>query len=71
VPYRRPVTVAPGIQATWTEAGHMLGSGSILLQVYEDGVAKRVVFSGDLGPRGAPILRDFEPFHAADLVFLE
>lgn len=71
VPYQRPVTVAPGIQATWSEAGHMLGSGSILLQVVEDGRIKRVVFSGDLGPRGAPILRDFEPFHAADAVFLE
>ncbi len=71
VPYRRPVTVAPGIQATWSEAGHMLGSGSILLEILEDGRTKRVVFSGDLGPRGAPILRDFEPFHAADTVFLE
>lgn len=71
VPYRRPVTVAPGIQATWTEAGHMLGSGSIELQVVEEGKVKRVVFSGDLGPRGAPILRDFEPFRGADVVFLE
>lgn len=71
VPYQRPVTVAPGIQATWSEAGHMLGSGSILLEILEDGRTKRVVFSGDLGPRGAPILRDFEPFHAADTVFLE
>ena len=71
VPYRRPVTVAPGIQATWSEAGHMLGSGSILLEILEDGRTKRVVFSGDLGPRGAPILRDFEPFHAADTAILE
>ncbi len=71
VPYQEPVTVAPGIQATWTEAGHILGSGSIQIQSTEEGRTRRVVFSGDLGPRGAPILRDFEPFHAADLVFLE
>jgi metallo-beta-lactamase family protein len=71
VPYGRPVTVAPGIQATWSEAGHMLGSGSILLEVMEAGTIRRVVFSGDLGPRGAPILRDFEPFASADTVFLE
>lgn len=71
VPYQKPVTVAPGIQAIWTEAGHMLGSASIQLLVEEDGRTKRVVFSGDLGPRGTLILRDFEPFHAADLVFLE
>jgi metallo-beta-lactamase family protein len=71
VPYQKPVPVAPGIQAIWTESGHMLGSASIQLIVAEDGRQKRVVFSGDLGPRGALILRDFEPFKHADLVFLE
>ena len=71
VPYQQPVAVAPGIQAIWTEAGHMLGSASIQLIVQEDDRQKRVVFSGDLGPRGIPILRDFEPFHHADTVFLE
>ena len=71
VPYQQPVNVAPGIQAIWTEAGHMLGSASIQLLVEEDGRTKRVVFSGDLGPRSAPILKEFEPFKQADLVFLE
>jgi metallo-beta-lactamase family protein len=71
VPYAEAVQVAPGVQAIWAEAGHMLGSASIQLIVQEDGREKRVVFSGDLGPRGVPILRDFEPFHHADLVFLE
>src|SRR5262245_60319459 len=71
VPYQKPVTVAPGIQAIWQESGHMLGSASIQLIVEEDGRQKRVVFSGDLGPKGALILRDFEPFKHADLVFLE
>src|SRR5512137_1310036 len=71
VPYQQPVTVAPGIQAIWAEAGHMLGSASIELIVDEDGCQKRVVFSGDLGPKGALILRDFEPFQHADMVFIE
>jgi metallo-beta-lactamase family protein len=71
VPYRQAVTVAPGIQAVWTEAGHMLGSASIQLIVDDGGKSKRVVFSGDLGPKNAPILRDSEPFRHADLVFLE
>jgi metallo-beta-lactamase family protein len=71
VPYQQPVTVAPGIQAIWAESGHMLGSASLQLIVQEDGRQKRVVFSGDLGPKGALILRDFEPFQHADLVFLE
>jgi metallo-beta-lactamase family protein len=71
VPYRDPVPVAPGIQARFTEAGHMLGSASIQLVVEEEGRQKRVVFSGDLGPKGIPILHGFEPFHSADMVFLE
>jgi metallo-beta-lactamase family protein len=71
VPYQQPVTVAPGIQAIWAESGHMLGSASIQLIAEEDGRQKRIVFSGDLGPKGALILRDFEPFKQADLVFLE
>jgi metallo-beta-lactamase family protein len=71
VPYLKPVQIAPGIQAIWSESGHMLGSASIQLIVQEDGKTKRVVFSGDLGPKGALILKDFEPFKQADLVFLE
>jgi metallo-beta-lactamase family protein len=71
VPYQEPVPVAPGVRAIWAESGHMLGSASIKLLVEEDGKQKSVVFSGDLGPLGAPILRDFEPFHEADLLFLE
>lgn len=71
VPYQQAVSVAPGVQAIWAEAGHMLGSASIQLLVDEGGTRKRIVFSGDLGPKGVPILRDFEPFQQADLVFLE
>lgn len=71
VPYQQPFQVAPGIQAIWAESGHMLGSASIQLIVEEDGRTKRVIFSGDLGPKGALILKDFETFKQADLVFLE
>ncbi len=71
VPYGQPVAVAPGMHAVWTESGHMLGSASIKLLVQEDGREKRVVFSGDIGPQGVPMLRSFVPFHDADMVFLE
>ena len=71
VPYAKTVPVADGVTATFVEAGHMLGSASIKLTVDEDGNQKSIVFSGDLGPKGIPILRDFEPFHHADVVFLE
>jgi metallo-beta-lactamase family protein len=70
-PYQQPVPVAPGIQAIWAESGHMLGSASIQLLVQEEGQTRRIVFSGDLGPRSALILKEFEPFQQADLVFLE
>lgn len=49
----------------------MLGSASIKLTVEEDGGSKSLIFSGDLGPIGIPILREFELFHHAYLVFLE
>jgi metallo-beta-lactamase family protein len=71
VPYQQDFQAALGITAIWHDAGHMLGSASIQLVIEEDNKTKRVVFSGDLGPRSAPILREFEPFQQADLVFLE
>lgn len=71
VPYNEPVEVAPGVTAQWDEAGHMLGSASIHLTLTDDSGTKTAVFSGDLGPRDAPILRDAEPFRQAQTVFLE
>jgi metallo-beta-lactamase family protein len=71
VPYGEEVQVAPGVTACFAEAGHMLGSSSILLHAQQNGTSKRIGFSGDLGPIGAPILRDFDPFTRADAVFLE
>lgn len=71
VPYDKPVQIVPGVQAIWIESGHMLGSASIQMVVEEAGRQKRVVFSGDVGPRGALILKDYDTFSKADLVFLE
>ena len=71
VPYHEPIAVAPGVQARFVEAGHMLGSASLQVVVEEGGARRTVVFSGDLGPHGAPILRDAEPFSQADVVFIE
>jgi metallo-beta-lactamase family protein len=71
VPYDQPVPVAPGIEARFVEAGHMLGSTSIQLSITEKSRKITVVFSGDIGPRNVPILKDAEPFHKAAVVFLE
>lgn len=77
VPYAEGTEVAPGIEATWVDAGHILGSASIHLRVREPalpgsaGAERTIVFSGDLGPRGAPLLRDATPPTRADVVVLE
>jgi metallo-beta-lactamase family protein len=67
----RPFEPVKGVTVTLKEAGHMLGSTSIQLATTTGGKKRTVVFSGDLGPRGAPLLNDPEPFHEADVVFLE
>lgn len=65
------IAVAPGITAKWIEAGHMLGSGSIELTVTEGNKTNIIIFSGDLGPLTMPLLKPFEHFSKADLVFIE
>jgi len=69
--YDDPVEVAPGVVVRAVEAGHILGSVCIEMTVEENGAKRVVVFSGDLGPRGAPLHRDPTPFKHADLVFME
>ena len=71
VPYDDPTEVAPGIRARWVEAGHMLGSASIQLCIQDEGAEKTLVFSGDIGGRGMPILKDAVGFHKADVVVME
>lgn len=71
VPYEEPVIIAPGVRARWVEAGHMLGSASIQVCIEEDGVKKTIVFSGDIGSKGAPILKDAVGFDSADVVVME
>jgi metallo-beta-lactamase family protein len=71
LPYDKPITIAPGVTVRAVEAGHMLGSVSLELTIEEKGTRKVVVFSGDLGPRGAPLHRDYVPFEKADFVFME
>lgn len=63
--------VAAGFSLRFHEAGHIMGSASVALTVKDGSGSKVIVFSGDLGPRGVPILRDPEPPAEADVVFLE
>ena len=61
----------PGISLQVRDAGHILGSSSIDLECTENGVVRRIVFSGDLGQYDSPILPDAYRFEAADLVLME
>ncbi|MFZ4521782.1 MAG: MBL fold metallo-hydrolase RNA specificity domain-containing protein [Bacteroidales bacterium] len=69
--YHEPFPVAKGMHITVDEAGHILGSGSLKLTVEEKSRKKSVIFSGDLGAAGMPIVRDPEPFREADMVIME
>lgn len=69
--YGAPVELAPGIRATFHDAGHILGSAWILLELAEAGLQRRVIFSGDLGNRDKPILNPPEPAAAADAIVME
>lgn len=71
VKYDERFSVAPGVEARLVDAGHVIGSSSVELTVSENGHRKVIVFSGDLGPRGAPLLNDPVPFTEADAVIME
>ncbi|WP_397596336.1 MBL fold metallo-hydrolase RNA specificity domain-containing protein [Silanimonas sp.] len=70
--YDAPTALFPGLVLTLRDAGHILGSASVeLVETAADGTRRTLVFSGDLGPTGTPILRDAAPVPHADLLLLE
>jgi metallo-beta-lactamase family protein len=71
IDYGAEVQVAPGITATYLDAGHILGSAIIRVRVMEGDQERVIVFSGDLGRPGSPIIRDPTPVTAADWLLIE
>jgi metallo-beta-lactamase family protein len=71
IPLHTPTPIAPGIRYQSFEAGHMLGSTCMLLDLESDGRKARLGFTGDLGRPGLPIIRDPEPLPAADYLIME
>jgi len=71
VQFNTSIKITEDITAQWIEAGHMLGSGSIEVKVTEKKKIKTIIFSGDLGPLTMPLLKPYEHFNKADLVFME
>jgi metallo-beta-lactamase family protein len=71
VEYRQPFDPLPGLSVHFRDAGHILGSAITVLDVAESGRTSRLVFSGDLGRKGLPILRDLEAVEKADHIIME
>lgn len=75
VPYRRAVDVARGVRVTFFDAGHVLGSAISAIDVEEPSpngkTSKRLVYTGDLGRKKMPILKDPEIVDGADALIME
>jgi len=72
--YRRPRELFPGIRLTLVDAGHMLGSAHVVLDIddRDTGKSRRLVFSGDIGRPDIPIIRDPQPLvEGADILIME
>lgn len=67
----QPFQVVPGVRARYSEAGHMLGSASIVLEIEDGNRKKRLGFSGDIGRTQLPILRDPAPLEHVDFMIME
>jgi metallo-beta-lactamase family protein len=71
LPYEKTIKIADGIQVSLHEAGHVLGSSMIKITVSQGNAQRIIVFSGDVGSRNKPILRDRTTFEEADYVIVE
>lgn len=71
VRYGKTIEVARGIEASFHDAGHILGSSMIKLVVSQDGEKRTIIFSGDVGRWDKPVLRDPTVFAEADYVLVE
>ncbi len=69
--YRQAMEVSPGVRATFYDAGHILGSASILLELDESGRAATLLFSGDIGNGNRPLLRSPETPNISQFVVME
>jgi metallo-beta-lactamase family protein len=69
--YDRPFTISPKVQVTFRDAGHILGSAVVLLDITENGKTTRIGFTGDLGRSKLPIIRDPQPMEDVDIYITE
>ena len=70
-PYEKWFQVHPNVRVLYRDAGHILGSATVTLEITEDGEKKILAFTGDLGRPNRPILRDPQPMLEADYIICE
>ncbi len=71
LPYGEAHEVAPGIRVTFHNAGHILGSAIVELEIHDHHLTRRLVFSGDLGNTCSPLMQDPTFLDRADVVLME
>ncbi len=69
--YGQTFDLCPGVRVRFADAGHLLGSACVELWLTEDGVERKLVFSGDIGNVDQPVIRDPQPLDSADYVVME
>mgnify|MGYP001547127692 CR=1 FL=1 len=69
--YEKSIEVAPGVVATWHDAGHILGASMVTVEVEHGGEKRKLLFSGDVGRCNKPIICDPTFFDHADYVVCE
>ncbi len=69
--YDERITITKGIDVRFLDAGHLLGSSSIEIWLNEDGVERKLLFSGDIGNFNQPLIRDPQYSDGADYVIME
>lgn len=70
-PYETPVEVCDGITVLFRDAGHLLGSSSVVINLTENDTTRKIVFSGDIGNTNQPLIRDPQYIENADYVIME
>jgi metallo-beta-lactamase family protein len=71
VNYKQPFKIGPGVEATFCDAGHVLGSSIIRVKVSQNGQDRTVIFSGDIGRPDRPIVHDPSIVEQADYILVE
>lgn len=71
IPYGESFEVVPGVKAKFHDAGHILGSAFVEVDVTDKGKSRKIVFSGDIGPKNQAIIRDAESLMDADILLIE